>query len=203
MIYREIIKPLIDRISAFILLVLSLPAWIIIIPVLLISNNGKVFFTQVRPGYKGKLFRMYKFKTMNDRVDRNNQLLPDLERMHPAGRFIRKTSMDELPQLLNVLKGEMSIVGPRPLLKEYLELYTDHQKQRHNVMPGITGWAQVNGRNAISWQQKFDLDVWYAEHQGFILDLKILFLTLLKVIKREGVNQSATDTMSPFTGNHE
>lgn len=201
MIYRNIIKPVIDRIAAFILLILSLPFWLILVPALYIANNGKVFFTQLRPGKDEAPFRILKFKTMNDNKDAQGNLLPDHMRLHSIGKMVRKLSLDELPQLLNVLKGEMSFVGPRPLLMEYLPLYNERQRLRHTVIPGITGWAQVNGRNALSWQQKFELDVAYIEKQSFIFDLKILVITLLKVVQREGVNAGENITMEPFKGN--
>lgn len=187
--------------AAGMLLLLSIPVWLILVPVLLVVNDGKLFFTQVRPGFREKPFRILKFKTMNDKKDALGNLLPDHLRLHPAGKFIRKTSLDEIPQLINILKGEMSFVGPRPLLTEYLPLYNARQRRRHEVMPGITGWAQINGRNAISWQEKFELDVAYIEKQSFIFDLKILLLTVLKVIQREGVNTGAGTTMEPFRGN--
>jgi lipopolysaccharide/colanic/teichoic acid biosynthesis glycosyltransferase len=173
-----------------------------IIIILLYFKNGasEVFFMQYRPGRNEKLFRLIKFKTMNNKCDASGNLLPDAERLTAIGSFIRKTSLDELPQLWNVLKGDMSLVGPRPLLVEYLPLYNEHQKRRHEVKPGITGWAQVNGRNAISWQEKFDLDVWYVDHCSFSLDMKILWLTILKVFKREGINQAGQATVEKFNG---
>ena len=201
MMYRNFVKPFLDRFFAAVLLLLSLPFWIILVPVLFVANNGKVFFTQVRPGLNEKPFRILKFRTMNERKDGNGNLLPDHERLHAAGKIIRKTSLDEIPQLLNILKGEMSFVGPRPLLTEYLPLYNKQQRRRHEVMPGITGWAQINGRNAISWQEKFELDVAYIEKQSFIFDLKILLFTVLKVLRREGVNTGAGTTMESFRGN--
>ena len=169
---------------------------------LAIANKGKVWFTQSRPGRNEKIFNVIKFKTMTDECDHHGNLLPDEQRLTRVGKFIRATSLDELPQLINVLKGEMSIVGPRPLLIEYLLLYNDKQRRRHEVVPGITGWAQVNGRNAISWKQKFEYDVWYIDHQSFLLDLKILFLTVLKVIKAEGISSDTSATMEKFRGNN-
>jgi lipopolysaccharide/colanic/teichoic acid biosynthesis glycosyltransferase len=166
-----------------------------------IANQGKPFFIQPRPGKNGKVFNIIKFKTMNDRKDEHGKLLPDADRLTPVGAFVRKTSLDEIPQLLNVIKGDMSLVGPRPLLTHYLHLYSDFQNLRHEVKPGITGWAQVNGRNAISWDKKFELDVWYVEHISFILDLKILFKTIRKVIKKEGINAADAATIEPFNGN--
>ncbi len=168
---------------------------------LLIANNGKPFFLQQRPGKNEKIFTVIKFKTMNDKKDENGNLLPDEERLTTIGKFIRKTSLDEIPQLLNVIKGDMSLVGPRPLLVEYLPLYNEFEKRRHEVKPGITGWAQVNGRNAISWQQKFEYDVWYVDHLSFGLDMKILFMTFVKVFKSEGINAAGSATMEKFKGN--
>jgi len=176
------------------------PILIIITVILTISNQGSPFFFQVRPGLNNKLFKVIKFKTMNDKKDQFGHLLPDADRLTKLGSFIRKASLDEFPQLLNVLKGDMSLVGPRPLLVEYLPLYSKEQASRHLVKPGITGWAQVNGRNAISWEQKFILDVWYVENQSFLLDIKILFLTVLKVFMRDGISSADTVTMSKFTG---
>ena len=177
------------------------PIIVFVIVFLAVSNQGDVFFVQKRPGKNEKIFKIFKFKTMNDKKDENGNLLPDEVRLTPIGRFIRKTSLDELPQLLNVLKGEMSLIGPRPLLVSYLPLYNDMQKKRHLVRPGITGWAQVNGRNAISWDKKFEYDVWYVENRSFWLDLKILFLTIQKVIKSDGISSDSSATMEVFTGN--
>lgn len=168
---------------------------------LTLANQGKPFFFQVRPGKNAKLFKIIKFKTMNDRNDSNGNLLPDDVRLTKIGNFVRKTSLDEIPQLLNVLKGDMSLIGPRPLLPEYLPLYSAEQNKRHLVRPGITGWAQVNGRNAISWEQKFKLDFWYVENVSFLLDLKILWLTLKKVLVKEGISSATSATMEKFTGN--
>lgn len=162
--------------------------------------GAPVFFSQVRPGVKGKPFRMYKFRTMRDAVDKNGKQLPDEERMTSFGSKLRSTSLDELPELWNVLKGEMSLVGPRPLLMEYLPLYTVEQYRRHEVRPGITGWAQINGRNAISWEEKFEYDIWYVDNQSFLLDLKILFLTIKKVFVREGISADGEVTIAKFTG---
>ena len=169
---------------------------------LCIANSGKPFFFQKRPGKHEKIFSIVKFKTMNDRKDAKGNLLPDSKRLTRIGKIVRKTSLDELPQLLNVLKGDMSLVGPRPLLPQYLALYSETQKRRHLVRPGITGWAQVNGRNAISWEQKFQLDVWYVDHQSFSLDLKILIRTVKKVFKTEGINTQGQATTTPFTGSN-
>ncbi len=159
-----------------------------------------ILFRQLRPGYKEKIFGIYKFRTMTNEVDENGELLPDEERLKGIGKFIRTTSLDELPQLFNVLKGEMSFVGPRPLLVEYLPLYNEEQKRRHDVLPGITGWAQVNGRNAISWEQKFEYDLWYVDNQSFLLDVKILWMTFLKVIRRKDISSSSSATMEKFKG---
>jgi lipopolysaccharide/colanic/teichoic acid biosynthesis glycosyltransferase len=163
-------------------------------------NDGHVFFFQLRPGLNGKIFKVIKFKTMNDRRDSTGQLLPDADRLTALGKFIRKTSLDEIPQLLNVIKGDMSLVGPRPLLVEYLPLYNETQKRRHNVKPGITGWAQVNGRNAISWSQKFAYDIYYVDNVSLMMDIKILFLTVKKVFVSEGINSATSVTMEKFTG---
>ena len=167
------------------------------------ANRGAgAFFTQERPGQYGKIFKVIKFKTMTDERDENGDLLPDEKRLTKIGKFIRSTSVDELPQLFNVLKGDMSLIGPRPLLPQYLPLYSKEQARRHEVRPGITGWAQVNGRNAISWTKKFELDVWYVDHCSFLLDLKIIFLTVKKVFVREGISSDTSVTMEPFTGNN-
>jgi undecaprenyl phosphate N,N'-diacetylbacillosamine 1-phosphate transferase len=200
-LYSNIIKPTLDKVSALIVLLLASPLFIFAVILLLVSNKGKVWFTQTRPGMGGKIFKVVKFKTMNDARSEKGELLPDEHRLTWVGHFIRKTSLDELPQLINVLKGDMSIVGPRPLLMEYLPLYSEEQKRRHHVKPGITGWAQVNGRNAISWQQKFAFDVWYVDHQSFWLDIKILFLTIVKVFKAEGISSATSVTMEKFRGN--
>ena len=199
--YKSLIKPLFDLLIAVVACLLALLPCLVIVCVLRWAHgNGGVFFTQQRPGKNELIFRLLKFKTMNNQRDLSGNLLPDEERLTSIGRFIRKTSLDELPQLWNVLKGDMSLIGPRPLLVEYLPLYKDTQKRRHEVRPGITGWAQVNGRNAISWQEKFDLDVWYVDHCTFSLDMKILWLTILKVFKREGINQVGQATVEKFNG---
>jgi lipopolysaccharide/colanic/teichoic acid biosynthesis glycosyltransferase len=169
--------------------------------ILTIVNKGSPFFIQERPGLGEKLFKIIKFKTMNDERDEKGNLLPDEKRLTPIGKFIRSTSLDEIPQLINVIKGEMSLVGPRPLLVEYIPLYRAKQRRRHEVKPGITGWAQVNGRNAITWEQKFEADIYYVDHVSFWLDLRILFLTLLKVLKREGISSAQSVTMEKFKGN--
>ncbi len=187
---------------------LSLTALLLLFPFLLLvtvglhfANKGSgAFFTQQRPGYKGKIFKIYKFKTMNDKRDAEGNLLPDAERLTKVGRIVRSLSIDELPQLLNVLKGEMSFIGPRPLLPQYLPLYSKEQARRHDVRPGITGWAQCNGRNAISWRQKFELDVWYVDNCSFLLDAKIVFLSVYKIFAREGISQEGEATMEFFNG---
>ena len=167
----------------------------------MLYNRGTPFFIQSRPGKNEKIFKLIKFKTMRDAYDENGKPLPDKDRITPVGAWVRKLSLDELPQLINVIKGDMSLIGPRPLLVKYLPLYNNEQKRRHEVKPGITGWAQVNGRNAIDWDRKFQLDVWYVDHISLFLDMKILYLTFLKVIKREGINNGEEVTMKPFTGN--
>jgi lipopolysaccharide/colanic/teichoic acid biosynthesis glycosyltransferase len=197
----KIFKPFVDFIGALCLVVCSLPIFLVLTFCLTIANEGKPFFRQRRPGKNGKIFKIIKFKTMNDKVNSKGVLLSDGERLTKVGSFIRKTSLDELPQLLNVIKGDMSLIGPRPLLPEYLPLYNDFQKQRHNVKPGITGWAQVNGRNAISWEEKFKFDVYYANNISFLLDLKIVFLTIEKVFKSEGINATNVATTESFKGN--
>jgi len=188
-------------------ILIALPALLILSPVLLclalmirVSQGLPVFFRQVRPGKDGKPFTIYKFRTMSDRRDSNGRLLPDDERLARLGRFLRSTSLDELPELVNVLKGEMSIVGPRPLLMQYLDRYTPEQMRRHEVKPGITGWAQVNGRNAITWEEKFGLDVWYVDNQSPSLDLQIIALTVWKILKREGISQPGQATAEEFKG---
>lgn len=198
--YRNVIKRVFDFLAALVALCLLSPVFIIVWIVLLINNDGKAFFVQPRIGKGNRVFKVMKFKTMNDRKDKNGNLLPDKERLTALGKAIRNMSLDELPQLLNVLKGDMSLVGPRPLLIEYLPLYNNVQIRRHEVVPGITGWAQVNGRNAISWEQKFSYDVWYVDNQSLILDIRILFLTFLKIFKREGISSATSATMEKFTG---
>jgi lipopolysaccharide/colanic/teichoic acid biosynthesis glycosyltransferase len=199
-IYRQIVKPVADFLVALFGLVLSLPLWLPIMLALAIANRGAIFFVQQRPGKNEKPFYIIKFKTMNDARDASGNLLPDHLRLTAVGRFVRKTSLDELPQLINVLKGDISLVGPRPLLMKYLPLYNATQRRRHEVKPGITGWAQVNGRNAISWPQKFALDIYYIDNMSFWLDCKILWLTVLKVFKSEGINQPGQATMEEFRG---
>lgn len=201
MFYSKILKPFIDFLISLIALLLFLPFGIVIVLFLAIANRGEVFFTQDRPGKHGKVFKVIKFKTMNNLKDSDGKLLPDNQRITKTGKFVRSTSLDEIPQLINVLKGDMSLIGPRPLLVKYLPLYSEHQAKRHNVKPGITGWAQVNGRNAISWEQKFDYDVWYIDNLSFTLDLKIIMLTLKKVVVREGISSGTSVTTESFTGN--
>lgn len=191
---------MIDFSAALIGFLILSPLFVAISILLYFSNQGSPFFFQTRPGKNEKLFRIIKFKTMNDKKNEHGDLLPDAERITKIGQIVRKTSLDEIPQLLNVIKGDMSLVGPRPLLPEYLELYNPRQKRRHEVRPGITGWAQVNGRNAISWEQKFEYDVWYVEHLSFLLDIKILILTIKKVFVSEGINSDTSATMEKFTG---
>lgn len=200
--YKSIFKRLFDFIFAFIGLLILSPLFIIVMIGLYFANDGKPFFFQKRPGKNEKIFSIIKFKTMNDKKDANGDLLSDAERLTPIGAFVRKTSLDELPQLINVLKGDMSLIGPRPLLPQYLPLYNDDQKRRHNVRPGITGWAQVNGRNAISWSKKFELDVWYVDHISFATDLKVFFTTFKKVFKSEGISQEGQVTAEAFNGNN-
>lgn len=198
--YRNFFKRVFDFAVALALFLLLFPFFIIIALWLFASTGKQPFFFQIRPGKNGKLFKLVKFKSMNEKKDANGNLLPDAERLTAAGAFIRKTSLDEIPQLLNVLKGDMSLVGPRPLLEEYLPLYNSFQAKRHKVLPGITGWAQVNGRNAISWEEKFEYDVWYVEHQSLLLDVKIILRTIAKVFKREGVSAAGMATMEKFKG---
>lgn len=199
--YKQFVKRILDLFASTIGFLLLLPVFLIILILLFFANQGMPFFFQTRPGKNGRIFKVIKFKTMNDKRGNNGELLPDADRLSPIGSFVRKTSLDEIPQLMNVIKGDMSLVGPRPLLVEYLPLYNDIQKRRHEVKPGITGWAQVNGRNAISWEQKFTYDIWYVDHISFGLDVKILLMTILKVFKREGISQSGQATMSKFEGN--
>ncbi|UAA39640.1 sugar transferase [Paraneptunicella aestuarii] len=200
--YQHFFKGVIDRVIALVALCVSLPVLVPVTLILAVALRGNPFFVQQRPGLKGEPFYLVKFKTMTDARDEHGELLPDDERLVPIGRWIRSLSLDELPQFINVLKGEMSLIGPRPLLMEYLDIYTAEEQRRHNVLPGITGWAQVNGRNSISWKEKFALDVWYVEHLSFGLDIKIVFLSVLKVLKKEGVNASETVTMEKYNGNN-
>ena len=200
LMYKKNIKPALDFLIALITFIVLSPIFVLVMVGLWFANDGKPFFYQLRSGKGERIFKIIKFKTMNDRRDANGQLLPDAERLTKIGAFVRKTSLDEIPQLLNVLKGDMSVIGPRPLLPQYLPLYNETQKRRHEVKPGITGWAQVNGRNAISWERKFELDVWYVDHLSFVLDLKILLLTVKKVFIREGISQEGQATMEAFRG---
>ena len=201
--YQHCIKRIFDFILVFCTLAIIWPIFLIITLWLYFANRGAgVFFLQNRPGKKGKFFKVIKYKTMTDERDENGNLLPDEKRLTKIGKFIPSTSIDELPQLINVLKGDMALIGPRPLLPQYLPLYSKEQARRHAVRPGITGWAQVNGRNAISWTKKFELDVWYVDHCSFLLDLKIIFLTIKKVFVREGISSDTSVTMEAFTGNN-
>jgi len=199
-LYPKIIKPILDFCLAFIALLLLLPILLLITLFLSIANNGKPFFIQTRPGKNEKLFNIIKFKTMNDKKDKNGNLLSDAKRLTKIGKIVRKTSLDEIPQLVNVLKGEMSLIGPRPLLPEYLSLYNTEQKKRHKVKPGITGWAQINGRNAISWEDKFKFDVWYVNNISFTTDVKIILKTIKKVLISEGISAEGTSTIGRFKG---
>ncbi|WP_270543489.1 sugar transferase [Butyricimonas paravirosa] len=201
--YKNFLKRLIDFVLVLSVLLVIWPIFFVIVIWLHFANKGSgVFFTQERPGKNGKVFKVIKFKSMTDEWDKEGKLLPDEQRLTKVGRFVRSTSIDELPQLLNVLKGDMALIGPRPLLVEYLPLYSEEQARRHEVRPGITGWAQCHGRNAISWQQKFEYDVWYVDHISLVLDMKILFLTIKKVFIREGISSQTSSTMELFTGNN-
>ncbi len=201
--YRSFIKRLMDVLIVFLGLLIFLPILLGSVLWLHFANKGAgAFFLQERPGRHGKIFKVIKFKTMTDERDAEGNLLPDDRRLTKIGKFVRSTSIDELPQLINVLKGDMSLIGPRPLLPQYLSLYNSEQARRHEVRPGITGWAQVNGRNAISWTRKFELDVWYVDHCSFSLDLKIIFLTIKKVFVREGISSDTCSTMEAFNGNN-
>lgn len=199
--YKQIIKRLLDLIFAIITIVFFLPLILLITITLLVANKGEPFFVQRRVGENEKIFKIFKFKTMNNFKTQTGELLPDAQRLTMIGRLLRQTSLDELPQLYNVIIGTMSFVGPRPLLTEYLPLYNEFQKQRHKVKPGITGWAQINGRNTLSWQDKFNYDVWYVKNLSFFLDFKILVQTILKVIQRKDINQDGNLTMEYFKGN--
>ncbi len=200
--YRTFFKTGLDFCTALCGLVLLSPVVVVVTAVLCIANKGTPFFVQLRPGLHQKIFKIIKFKTMNNKKDADGNLLSDAERLTTWGAFVRKTSLDEIPQLINVLKGDMSIIGPRPLLTNYLHLYSDFQNRRHEVKPGITGWAQVNGRNAISWDKKFELDVYYVRHCSFWLDLHILFKTVSKVIKSDGITAADAATIEPFEGQY-
>lgn len=201
--YKKYIKRILDFIFAIILLIITSPIILISVIVIKLEDpKGPILFKQKRPGKNTKIFTVYKFRTMRVETERNGRLLSDMERMTKVGSFLRKTSIDELPQLFNIIKGEMSFIGPRPLLVQYLEHYNKEQMRRHEVTPGISGWAQVNGRNAISWEEKFKLDVWYVDNISFKLDFKILVMTILNVLKREGINNSQNDTMPFFVGSY-
>ena len=198
----KLVKRFLDIFGACVGLVFLAPVLIIVAMLVRLKIGLLVLFRQVRPGLYGKPFTIYKFRTMTDERDEDGNLLPDGERLTRLGRFLRKTSMDELPELFNVIKGDMSIVGPRPLLTRYLDRYTPEQMRRHEVKPGLTGWSQVNGRNAVTWEDKFKLDVWYVDHLSLWLDLKIIALTILNILKREGINQPGQATMEEFLGSH-
>lgn len=198
--YSRLVKSMLDRLVAAIALLFFSPMLLIMAIAIYLRMGSPVFFSQPRPGKDGRIFTFYKFRTMTGERNSDDNLLPDEQRLTAFGQFLRKTSLDELPQLWNVFKGDMSFVGPRPLLVQYLELYNPEQARRHEVKPGITGWVQVNGRNALSWEEKFQLDVWYVEHWSLWLDLKILFLTIIKVVLREGISQEGYATMPKFTG---
>ena len=201
--YKRYLKRWLDFAIVLCVLLVIWPVLAVIAVWLHFANKGAgAFFTQERPGKDGKIFKVVKFKSMTDERDAEGKLLPDAQRLTRVGRFIRSTSLDELPQLLNVLKGDMALVGPRPLLPEYLPLYSEEQARRHEVRPGITGWAQTHGRNAISWREKFELDVWYVDHVSLRVDLEVVFLTIKKVFAREGISQAGQATMEAFTGNN-
>ncbi len=201
--YKNCFKRMIDCCLAMVAIVVLSPVMAAVAVLLAVANKGAgVVFTQTRPGKNGRLFKVMKFKTMTDERDENGNLLPDAQRLTKTGKFIRSTSLDELPQLFNVLKGDMALIGPRPLLPQYLPLYSKEQARRHDVRPGITGWAQVHGRNAISWKKKFELDVWYVDHCSFWLDLKIILLTVKKVVVREGITKEGQATTELFNGNN-
>ena len=201
--YSHFFKRVIDFILVFIVLVVIWPILLLITIGLHFANKGAgAFFTQERPGKDGKIFRVIKFKSMTDERDAEGKLLPDAKRLTHVGKFVRATSLDELPQLINVLKGDMALIGPRPLLPEYLPLYNEEQARRHEVRPGITGWAQCHGRNAISWTEKFKLDVWYVDHCSLLTDLKIIFITIKSVLKREGISSATSVTMEKFNGHN-
>ncbi len=199
--YKNYLKRFLDFILSLLGFVLLSPLFIFITIFLAIANSGKPFFFQARPGKDERIFKVIKFKTMNDKKDQSGSLLPDSDRLTAIGKFVRRTSLDEIPQLLNVIKGDMSLIGPRPLLVEYLPLYDATQKRRHEVRPGITGWAQVNGRNAIFWKQKFEYDVWYVDNISLSLDIKIFWMTVSKIFKSEGISSATSATMEKFEGN--
>lgn len=198
--YRLFFKRFLDFILSLLAVIVLSPIYIIVAFLVKIKLGSPIIFTQERPGKNGKIFKMYKFRSMTSETDENGNLLPDEQRLTSFGKLLRSTSLDELPELLNILKGDMSIVGPRPLLVKYLPLYNEHQKHRHDVRPGFTGWAQCNGRNAISWEEKFDLDVYYTKHVSFLLDVKIIFKTIKTVLCREGISSETSVTMEEFRG---
>ena len=201
--YRKYLKRWLDFVIVFCVLAVIWPILLLVTLWLHFAHKGAgAFFTQERPGRNGKIFKVIKFKTMTDERDADGNLLPDAERLTPVGRFVRSTSIDELPQLINVLKGDMALIGPRPLLVKYLPLYSKEQARRHEVRPGITGWAQCHGRNSISWTEKFKLDVWYVDHCSLITDIKVIFITIKKVLLRDGISQEGQATMEPFNGNN-
>ncbi len=200
MIYRKIIKRLLDIILSLMAIILLSPVLIVLALLVRVKLGSPVLFRQKRPGYKGEIFGLMKFRTMTDERDERGELLPDEVRLTSFGKKLRSTSLDELPEFFNILKGDMSFVGPRPLLVQYLPLYNEEQAHRHDVLPGLTGWAQVNGRNAISWEKKFEYDVWYTRNISFLLDIKIVFLTVIKVLKRDGISSEGSATMEFFTG---
>jgi len=200
--YKRFFKQIIDFIIAFTALVVLSPILLAVLILLALANKGNPFFFQNRPGKDERIFKIVKFRTMTNERDEKGILLPDADRLTGIGKFVRKTSIDEIPQLINVLMGDMSLIGPRPLLPEYLPIFNERQKKRHSVRPGITGWAQVNGRNAISWNKKLEYDVWYVENLSFTLDMKILFKTIKKVIISEGINTQDMATTEPFNGNN-
>jgi len=201
--YRRYFKRPIDFVLSLVAITILSPILLLIALLVRIKLGSPVIFKQQRPGMNEKIFTLYKFRTMTDERDEKGELLPDEMRLTDFGKFLRASSLDELPELFNILKGDMSIVGPRPLLIEYLPLYNAHQRRRHEVRPGLTGWAQVNGRNAISWEEKFNYDVEYVDNLSFFLDVKIIFLTIMKVLKREGINQEGRATMEPFRGSQQ
>lgn len=198
--YKSFFKPLIDKCVALGVLLLTSPVFVVVTVLLWFANDGKPFFFQARPGKEGRIFKIFKFKTMNDKKDVNGNLLPDADRLTGVGKFLRKTSFDEIPQLINVLIGDMSLIGPRPLLVEYLSLYSLRQMKRHEVKPGITGWAQVNGRNLVEWPLRLEMDAWYVENVSFLLDMKIAYLTVNKTVAAEGVSSKGSETMEKFKG---
>lgn len=201
--YSKYIKRLLDIVCSLLALTVFSPLFLVLIIVGTIKMKGNPFFTQERPGYKEKIFKLIKFRTMTNEKDENGNLLPDEIRLNKYGKFLRSTSLDELPEAINIFIGDMSVIGPRPLLVQYLSLYNEEQHKRHDVKPGLSGWAQVNGRNTVSWEDKFKMDVWYAAHVSFLLDVKIVLMTIGKFIKREGISSETSATMEEFTGSKE